>query len=142
VNAVVAFGEEYGWRGFLLDEARKVTSSGWKLDVAVGTLWGLWHAPFIVQGLNYRHDSLGVPAMVVFCIGSSRLLRTVLEESGSIVGPAMVHGAMNGYAGAIAALIAGGRPILSGVPGVVGAAAAIGESAVVRAVSRRRRGRR
>src|SRR5699024_8144281 len=52
VNAVLGFGEEIGWRGFLLREFRAL--GFWKASLLIGFIWGLWHAPLIIfAGHNY-----------------------------------------------------------------------------------------
>lgn len=51
VNAVFAFGEEFGWRGYLLWEL--APWGFWRASFAIGVVWGLWHAPIIVAG--YRN---------------------------------------------------------------------------------------
>lgn len=52
VNAVFAFGEEFGWRGYLLWELAPLAF--WKASLAIGALWGVWHAPVIVAGTTIR----------------------------------------------------------------------------------------
>jgi membrane protease YdiL (CAAX protease family) len=51
INAVSGFGEELGWRGFLQREL--VHLGFWKSSICVGLIWGLWHAPLILQGHNH-----------------------------------------------------------------------------------------
>ena len=48
--AVVAVGEELGWRGWLLPQLAARTS---RLRAALGTgaIWGVWHAPLLFSGL-------------------------------------------------------------------------------------------
>ena len=48
--AVVAVGEELGWRGWLLPTLATRTS---RLRAALGTgvIWGVWHAPLLLSGL-------------------------------------------------------------------------------------------
>ena len=47
--AIVAIGEEIGWRGWLLPTlAARATRLG--ASLGVGAIWGLWHLPAIVQG--------------------------------------------------------------------------------------------
>ena len=68
INAIFAFGEEFGWRGYLLP--RLASRYGTVRAVAiVGVIWGFWHAPLIVlDGLNFpSHRWPGVLLMVVFC---------------------------------------------------------------------------
>lgn len=42
------FGEEYGWRGFLLKELT-ATKGKTVASIVVGIVWALWHAPLIYQ---------------------------------------------------------------------------------------------
>ena len=67
INAVFAFGEEIAWRGFLMKEFK-----GKKFLMAalwIGIIWGLWHAPIILNGHNYpQHPVMGVFMMVLFCL--------------------------------------------------------------------------
>ena len=70
INAVFAFGEEYGWRNYLVDVLREqkfVCAS-----ILIGIVWGLWHFPLILLGHNYpQHSVAGVFMMVVFCVLAS-----------------------------------------------------------------------
>jgi membrane protease YdiL (CAAX protease family) len=50
INAVAGFGEELGWRGFLLREFDYM--GFWKSSAIIGVIWGIWHAPLILQGHN------------------------------------------------------------------------------------------
>lgn len=67
INAVAGFGEELGWRGLLL---RELSSMGfWRSSAVIGLVWGIWHAPIILQGHNYpQHPLAGVFMMVVFTL--------------------------------------------------------------------------
>jgi membrane protease YdiL (CAAX protease family) len=64
--AVVAVGEELGWRGWLLPQLAARTS---RLRAALGTgaIWGVWHAPLLLNGLS---TALG---FLLFVIGLSVL---------------------------------------------------------------------
>lgn len=44
INAIPAFGEEYGWRGYLLQRLSQRYGLTFSL-VATGIIWELWHAP-------------------------------------------------------------------------------------------------
>lgn len=63
------FGEELGWRGYLLPKLTKEYSKV-KAAVITGFVWGVWHVPIILSGYNYGSKSpiLGCFAMIVFCI--------------------------------------------------------------------------
>ncbi|PFG18368.1 phosphoenolpyruvate synthase [Propionicimonas paludicola] len=108
INALFAFGEEYGWRGVLAGELRPLGVL--RSNLVIGVLWGLWHAPIIIlMGHNYGDQwALGVPMMVAWTVPLSFLLTWVKERTGSVLAPAMLHGAYNGTIGIFALLIIGG----------------------------------
>lgn len=109
INALFAFGEEYGWRGVLADKLRPLGVL--RSNLVIGVLWGLWHAPIIIlMGHNYGSQwALGVPMMVAWTVPLSFLLSWVKQRTGSVLAPAMLHGAYNGTIGIFALLIIGGN---------------------------------
>ncbi|MFP4201047.1 MAG: CPBP family intramembrane glutamic endopeptidase, partial [Clostridia bacterium] len=49
-NLLFGLGEEFGWRGYLL---QKLRGAGlFAAMVIVGITWGIWHAPVILMGHN------------------------------------------------------------------------------------------
>jgi hypothetical protein len=67
MNLAFALGEELGWRGYLL--VLLLPLGTLRAVLLTGTIWGVWHAPFILMGHNYPgHEAAGVPLMVVWCI--------------------------------------------------------------------------
>ncbi|MFC7196537.1 CPBP family intramembrane glutamic endopeptidase [Halosimplex aquaticum] len=73
LNSLATFGEEFGWRAYLLP---KLAPLGWtRALLAHGVVWGMWHWPVIAMGYNYGLDYAGAPwlgmlAMVVATVGS------------------------------------------------------------------------
>lgn len=129
INAVFAFGEEYGWRGVLADELRPLGTV--RANLVTGLLWGLWHAPLIVLGHNYGEQwGWGIPLFVLVCLPFSFVLSWSRERSRSLLAPAAVHGAFNGFVG-VYLIVLTGADRLVGLP--VGVAMA-GTLAVVAAV--------
>ncbi|WP_458188114.1 CPBP family glutamic-type intramembrane protease [Haladaptatus sp. NG-WS-4] len=51
INTFVAFGEEFGWRGFLLQHLLVLGQR--RAIVLTGVVWGIWHWPIIAMGDNY-----------------------------------------------------------------------------------------
>ena len=47
-ECIVAFGEEYGWRGYLLP--RLMPLGEIKASLIVGVIWSLWHLPALAGG--------------------------------------------------------------------------------------------
>jgi len=43
---IFTFGEEFGWRGYLLP--RLAPLGGISAAIITGVIWGLWHTPVIV----------------------------------------------------------------------------------------------
>lgn len=120
INALLAFGEESGWRGYLLAQFRG--RSFLTAAVVTGLVWGLWHAPLILMGHNYpQHPNLwGVLAMMVLCIPLSFILQYFRLRSGSVIVPAIMHGTFNALAGLT--LMVADHPVelLSGSTGLSG----------------------
>lgn len=98
INVIFALGEELGWRGFLLRELLPLGQ--WQAILLSGLIWGLWHAPAVMQGLNYPgYPILGVFMMVVFCILLGTILAWLYLNTASPWTPALAHGAVNAVAG-------------------------------------------
>lgn len=125
VNAVFAFGEEFGWRGYLLWEL--APWGFWKASAAIGALWGVWHAPVIVAGYNYpSFPVIGVVAMTIACLSFSPVYTYLVLRSESVLAAALLHGVFNGSAGLVIAYAVADDAVLSelvaspvGVAGVI-----------------------
>lgn len=119
INAAAGFGEELGWRGFLW---RELTGFGfWRASWLIGFVWGVWHLPLVLQGLNYpSHPVAGVGMMTALCILLSPLLGYIRLRTRSVVGAAVFHGAFNAFAGLALLMTTGGGDLLAGVPGLAG----------------------
>ena len=119
INAVAAFGEEAGWRGWLHDRTRSLGL--WRGSALVGVAWGLWHAPLILQGYNYpEHPALGVLWMTAMCVGLSPILAVLREKTDSSVSASIFHGTFNALAGLPLMWVAGGSDLHIGVTGLAG----------------------
>ncbi len=117
VNAIFAFGEEYGWRGFLL---QRLTEKYGLLNAIflTGIIWGLWHTPLILLiGYNYPHhrDLVGVVFFTILTVFMSIYLSWLRIKSGSVYASAIGHGAINAYL-PLGLLLAPVRDELYGVP--------------------------
>ena len=122
VNGLFALGEEYGWRGFLADELRPL-GAFWA-NVLTGVLWGLWHGPLILMGFNYDgYGRIGTAFMIAFCVPLSFLLWRVRQVSGSVLGAAVLHGALNGFAGVFLIVVYDANPLIGAPVGLLGACA-------------------
>lgn len=119
INAVFALGEEIAWRGFLLNMF--TGKKFWKVALWTGIIWGLWHAPIILNGHNYpQHPVVGVFLMVVFCVLMTPILMYFRQKSGSVIVPAIMHGTFNAVAGLTLMIITPANDLLYGATGLAG----------------------
>jgi membrane protease YdiL (CAAX protease family) len=119
INAIAGFGEELGWRGFLQKELSKLNF--WKSSMIIGVIWGIWHAPIILQGHNYpQHPSVGVMMMIVFTVLLSPIFSYVRIKAKSVIAAAIIHGSLNATVGLAIIPIRGGNDLTIGVTGLSG----------------------
>src|SRR5699024_517347 len=121
INAIFAFGEEIGWRGFLLREFQVL--GFWKASLLIGLIWGLWHAPLtIFAGHNYPSTHIFcILIMTLFCMLMSPILSFITIKSRSVFPAAFFHGFINGSASLGIMIVAGGNPeLLNGLTGLAG----------------------
>lgn len=103
MNFLTCFGEEWGWRGYLLPKMSEKLPLIPMLLVN-GVIWGLWHAPITALGHNYGVGYPGFPftgiaAMCVFCIVIGAFLSYVSLKTQSCIPAVLGHGAINSIAG-------------------------------------------
>ena len=98
INMLFTMGEELGWRGFLLPQLMPLGQ--WKAVVISGFIWGVWHAPAIIQGHNYPgYPILGVFMMIIFCILLGTIISWMYLNTKSPWVAALAHGSINAIAG-------------------------------------------
>jgi membrane protease YdiL (CAAX protease family) len=123
INVFVTMGEELGWRGFLLPKL--LPMGEWRALIWGGVIWGVWHAPVILQGHNYPdHPFLGVILMIIFCIFLSVIIGWMYLRTRSPWSAAIAHGSVNAWGGlAIVFLIPGFDTAFGGtLPSITGIA--------------------
>jgi membrane protease YdiL (CAAX protease family) len=122
INTLFAFGEEFGWRGYLLP---KLLPLGPRVAVlVVGVVWGVWHWPIVAMGYNYGVGYPGAPwtgmlAMVAMTTATGTFLAWVTLRSGSVWPAALGHGAINAVGGVGVLFARPSPPLLLG-PTVTG----------------------
>lgn len=126
MNFVTCFGEEWGWRGYLLPKLSKQLPMIPTLLIS-GVIWGLWHAPLTLIGHNYGLGYPGFPfagiaMMCLFCTVLGVFLSYVTLKTGSCIPAILTHGAVNGFAAIGIYLTAdGGNPFVGPAPtGIIG----------------------
>ena len=128
INAVTCFGEEWGWRGYLLPHLLERFSIIPTLLIS-GIIWGLWHAPITLIGHNYGlgyagYPFTGIAAMCLFCIVVGVFMSYVTLRTGSCLPAVFAHGMVNGSAAmGLIFSATGGNPFVGPAPtGIVGGA--------------------
>jgi membrane protease YdiL (CAAX protease family) len=116
LNALFAFGEEFGWRGYLLPRLMQRLGP-WPGVLAHGAIWGFWHAPLILLlGYNYPgHPVAGVGLFTVTGVLGGVLMAWLQLASRSVVPPTIAHAAFNACAGLPFLLLRGVDPAIGGV---------------------------
>jgi membrane protease YdiL (CAAX protease family) len=122
LNGLATFGEEFGWRAYLLPKLMPL--GGRKGVLLLGVIWGVWHWPVIAMGYNYGSGYPGAPwtgllAMVWFTSIISVFLAWLTLRAGSVWPAVIGHASLNGLA-AIGPLLAKGQPNPLLGPAVVG----------------------
>lgn len=107
ISSMSAFGEELGWRGWLLPNLLPLGT--WPALIGSGVVWGVWHAPIILLGYNYgSFDITGVLLMVGWCVLLGTVIGWLRLRSASVWPAVFAHGAVNGATGALFIFVAAG----------------------------------
>ncbi len=123
INMIFTFGEEFGWRGYLLP--RLAPLGGLRAAVLTGVVWGLWHAPLIVvTSYNFPgHPWLGAGEMVLVTVALSVVYAWLRFRSGSVWPSTLAHAAANAQLGiALLVLAPPGDSLLRPPLGLIGLA--------------------
>lgn len=114
-NTAIAFtlfpvylGEELGWRGYLFPKLKEVMPKP-AAYIVCGIIWGTWHAPAIIDGLNFGREYAGYPfagilLMCLFCTGTGIIFTWLTEKTGSVYPAAFAHAVNNNAVPLIIAL--------------------------------------
>jgi uncharacterized protein len=109
-TTLFTFGEEYGWRGYLLP--RLLPLGEIRASVLLGVIWGVWHLPLILAGLNYPGVNVWM-AIIIFTFVTVALSFTYtwfyVASSGSVLVAAVFHASTNQFSDTF-----WGPPLLSG----------------------------
>jgi uncharacterized protein len=121
-TAFATFGEEYGWRGYLLPKL--IPLGEIKAAVIVGLIWGPWHLPLLIAGLNYPGAAplvaiaLFIPVTVALSLLHARVF---IASGGAVLVATVLHGSFNAFGDTLAATEhLTGSPLVVSPGGVVG----------------------
>lgn len=88
------FGEEYGWRGYLLPQLLPLGQ--WPALLLTGAIWGVWHAPLLLIGWNYpKHHVLGVLLFTIALTIIGTLIGWTRLATGSVWPAVIAHAALD-----------------------------------------------
>jgi membrane protease YdiL (CAAX protease family) len=101
VGLLLSFGEEFGWRAYLLPKLMQVGPR--KAVLLLGVIHGAWHWPIIFMGYEYGLGYWGAPVVgpllfLLFATYLSAFLAWVTLRSGSVWPAAIGHAAINASA--------------------------------------------
>lgn len=115
----LALGEEFGWRAFLL--SKLLTMGRGKAIILHGIIWGVWHIPAILMGLNYPgYPIIGSFFMVILMIIVGTFLGWIYFASRSVLVPSLAHGSLNQSTAVLNLFVVGLNPLTGGTTGVTG----------------------
>jgi uncharacterized protein len=124
IGAALAFGEEFGWRGYLLPKLLPLGEV--KAAVIVGLIWGPWHLPVLIAGLNYPGELI-IAALAVFFLSAMLLsllhTRFYVASGYSLIAVSLLHGSLNTFSDRLTDQAhLSGNPLIVGGGGVIASA--------------------
>ncbi|MEW6716372.1 MAG: CPBP family intramembrane glutamic endopeptidase [Chloroflexota bacterium] len=120
INGLFGFGEELGWRGYLLPKLMVLGKL--KAYLLLGIVWGLWHLPLILIGFTYPGQPiLGTLAFIALTITFGIYLNELTLSHRSSLLAGWVHGVFNSQKLGVWALIFPSiNPLTGGFAGIIG----------------------
>lgn len=114
-----AFGEEWGWRGYMMPKLLQLMPK-WAAVLLGGVLWGLWHAPLTVAGHNFGVDYAGYPwvgigEMCLMCVLINAFLTLLTERTKSIYPASFCHMVSNNIGSEVLILLAGSDALTTAI---------------------------
>jgi uncharacterized protein len=141
IGAALAFGEEFGWRGYLLPKLLPLGEV--KAAVIVGLIWGPWHLPVLIAGLNYPGELI-IAVLAVFFLSAMLLsllhTRFYVASGYSLIAVSLLHGSLNTFSDRLTDQAhLSGNPLIVGGGGVIASALiAVGIFITYRVLARRK----
>jgi len=121
IGTVLAFGEEFGWRGYLLPKLLPLGEV--KAAVLVALVWGPWHLPALLAGLNYPGENvLALLATFMISVVMLSLLhaRFFVASGASLIIVSLLHGSFNTFSDRLTASdYLSGSPLLVSGGGLI-----------------------
>lgn len=120
LNGLFGFGEELGWRGYLLFKLMPLGK--WKAYTLLAVIWALWHLPLILVGFMYPgYSIIGLFFFIglTFTLGIYMNELTLKYQCSVIAG--WIHGLFNSQRlGIWTILFPNVNPLFGGYNGIIG----------------------
>jgi membrane protease YdiL (CAAX protease family) len=116
------FGEEYGWRGYLLP--RLLPLGEIRASLLLGLIWGVWHMPLLLAGLNHPGVNVWL-AIILITFVTVALCFTYtwfyVASSGSVLVASVFHASTNQFSDTVwvPPLLSGTHPFAPSLVGSV-----------------------
>jgi membrane protease YdiL (CAAX protease family) len=117
---VTAYGEESGWRGFLLPQLYALGPA--RLVILTALLFTLWHTPVIlIDGFDFPLQRLpGLGQMLVFALPYTAILSWLRVRSRGVAAPVGAHAAFNLGTAFLAAFTSHSSSLIAAPMGLAG----------------------
>jgi len=117
---VTAYGEESGWRGFLLPQLYALGPA--RLVILTALLFTLWHTPVILMdGFDFPLQRLpGLGQMLVFALPYTAILSWLRVRSRGVAAPVGAHAAFNLGSAVLTAYMAHSSALIAAPMGLIG----------------------
>jgi len=119
-SVIAGFGEEFGWRGYLLPRLLTKRSRAREILVIIGFIWGIWHFPValgpLLKGLLENPSNWGSMVgatllncvqMVGTCVALSFVFGALWLRTNSILVLSFFHGYFIGLRDAVGMILVG-----------------------------------
>ncbi len=111
----IFLGEELGWRGYLFPKLKTLMPKP-AAYIIVGIIWGVWHTPAVIDGLNFGKDYAGYPyvgilLMCLFCTGTGIIFTWLTEKTNSVYPAVFAHAVNNNATPLIMVISASGNMV-------------------------------
>ena len=118
VTALILFGEEFGWRSYLLQKWQS-----WGMPRALITtslIWGLWHIPIVMTPSIFIAADIGspfvaIPGQIAYVTLLGILIGWIYLKSASIWPAMLMHSVSNTWIAFLDGFLDGGTPLSYGV---------------------------
>ncbi len=124
INALAALGEELGWRGFLLTHL--APWGFWKVSMVTGAIWGVWHAPIVLQGHNFPDSPVaGSMVMTLATITIAPVYTYLTLRARTVLAATVFHGTFNAVGAFTIVYVTGAGFLITSPVGLAGAGAGV-----------------